>query len=160
MSAYLSPQRALKNALVSLLQTITYDAGSGPEQAFQLVTTDPKAEFDQEPYCFVHRIKTQSKLTQTGSNDRTVTFTLAIVLSLENGRRTQQATYDYMDDLTELTQNALDQADFTDALSSYQSTVNTYIVTADTNTPVPAQSKSGLVLLNTIDVAIKYVYDL
>ncbi len=160
MSAYVSPQRALKNALVSLVQTITYDTGSGPEQAFQLVTTDPKAEFDQEPYCFVHRVKTQSKLVQTASNDRTVTFTLVVVLSLENGQRTQQQTYDYMDDLTELVQNTLDTADFTDALSSYQNIVNTYIVAAETNTPVPGQSKGGLVLLNTIDVAIKYVYDL
>ncbi len=160
MSAYESPTRALKYALVNLIETIQYDAGSGPEQAFQLVTTDPKAAFDQEPYCFVYRTKTQSKVIQTGSNDRTVNYGAIIVLSLENGQRTQQQTYDYMDDLTELVQNTLDTADFTDALSTYQSLVSTYIVTAVTNTPVPGVSNEGAVLLNTIDIAIKYIYDL
>lgn len=160
MSAYLSPTRALKNALVSLIQTIQYDAGSGPEQAFQLVTTDPKAAFDQEPYCYVHRTKTTSKVVQTGSNDRTVNFGAVIVLSLENDQRTQQQTYDYMDDLTELVQNSLDNADFTDALSQYQSAVNTYIVTAQTSEPVAAESNGGAVLINTIDIAIKYIFDL
>jgi hypothetical protein len=160
MSAYISPTRALKYALVSLLQTITYDAGGGPEPAFALVTADPKEEFDQEPYCLVWRAKGRDEQAVVGQNDRTVGFSLILVLSLENGQRTQLQTSDFMDDLTELTLNCLDTADFTDALSDYQSSVHTYIMTAETNEPVIGESKGGAILISTIDIALRYTFDL
>jgi hypothetical protein len=160
MSAYLGPTNAIKYALVDLLTAVTYDSGSGAEPAFAVVTADPNQEFQEEPYCLVWRGRSSSEVVTVGQNDRTVRFSIIIVLSLENGQRTQLQTSDYMDNLTDLAQTALDAGDFTDALSGYETTINTYIMTAESSEPVIGESKGGAILINTIDVAVKFIVEL
>lgn len=156
MSAYKSKARKLRDALVTVIQGINYDAGGGSEPAFALVTGDPSQEFNQEPYALVYPAPINSTKGATGQQDREVTFQILVLLNMETGARTQSQTYDYMYDLTELILDALDAGDFHDVLNTVDPTLGTWLMDASRGTFVPADTKSGAALLCTIDVAVNY----
>lgn len=158
MSAYVSTARSIKDALVTILGQIQLDAGSGPEAAFALVTDDPSAAFNQEPFCLVMPAKSDDVKAAVGVQDRTVAFTVIIVLSLENGQRTQPQTYDYMYDLVELTLDSLDNADWADTLNTLGVNLDTWFLNATKNEIVIGESKGAAILIGTIDVAVSYSY--
>lgn len=160
MSAYKSQARKIRDALVTVISGINYDTGSGPEQAFQLVTGDPATEFNQEPYALVYPAPIDSIKGATGQQDRTVAFKILILLNMENGARTQSQTYNYMFDLTELVLDVLDEGDFHDTLNTIDNTLGTWIMNASRGTFVPAETKAGAALLCTIDIAVSYSKDL
>lgn len=165
MSAFKSQARHIRDAVIQVLQGIQYDAGSGPEPAFDPdanpVTSNPADELKGEPFCLVYPGKLETKKAARGIQDRTVNLCVFLELSLESSTgRTQAQTYDYMYDLTELVLNALDEGDYTDALHSDDSTIVNWIMNASVGTMRPAKSKVGVVLLCQIDVAIKYSFDL
>jgi hypothetical protein len=149
----------IKNGLLSLLQGVQYDAGSGAEAAFGLVTDDPSQEFQDEPYCLLLPGDFMDEQVVVGANDYTIPFVVLIMLSLENGQRRQPATYDYMYKLVELTLNTLDTADFTDALNTTTG-LNTYIMQTSKARVAPGETKGGAVLLARIDVSIRYQFNL
>jgi hypothetical protein len=160
MSAYKSKARKLRDALVTVIAGIQYDTGSGPSQAFQLVTGDPSAAFNQEPYALIYPAPINSTKGATGQQDRNVTFQIIVLLEMENEARTQSQTYNYMYDLTELVLDSLDSGDFHDVLNTADPTLGTWLMDASRGTFVPATVPSGTVLLCTIDVAISYSIDL
>lgn len=161
MSAFKAVARHIQDAVIELLEGITYDTGSGPDQAFQLVTSDPGAEFSGEPYCLVYPGKLQTKKAARGLQDRTVNLAIFIELSLEaKSGRTQGETYIYMYDLTELTLNALDEGDYDNALNTEDNTITNWIMNATVGTMRPAKTKAGVVLLCQIDVSVSYQMDL
>ena len=166
MTAFKSVSRHLRDALIEVLQGIQYDAGSGPEQAFQLVDGNPSDEFDQEPYALVYPADLINTKSQTGEQDRNLQFEIFLLLKLENGlnadssARTQEQTYDYMYDLAELVLNALDEADWNDTLHSDDVTIVNWILNASRGTFLPAKMKAGAVLVCTIHVSVEYSFDL
>ena len=78
---------------MTILQGVQLDAGSGAEPAFALVTGDPSSGFNQEPYALIYPATTTDTKGAYGQNDRTVNFAVLILLEMENGTRTQDATY-------------------------------------------------------------------
>jgi hypothetical protein len=162
LPAFKSVSRHIRDAVITLLEGVRYDAGSGAEAAFDLVTNDPSAEFSGEPFCLVYPGKLETKKAAIGLQDRTVNLAVFIELSLESDTsgRTQGQTYDYMYDLTELALNALDEGDFTGVLNTEDNTILNWIMNATVGTMRPAKTNAGAVLLCQIDVAISYQYDL
>lgn len=160
MSAFKAVSLHIRDAIIELLQDITFDAGSGAEAAFGLVTNDPAAEFDQEPYCLVYPGKLDTKKAAVGLQDRDVYFAIFIELTLETKNRTQAQTYDYMYNLSELVLNALDVGDFTGVLNTEDSTIVNWILNASRSTMKPAKTKAGAVLLCQIDACVSYSMDL
>lgn len=161
---YISNRRLIKYALVHLLQQVQYDAGSGGEDAFALVTADPSKEYNQEPFCLVLRAPSMDKKGAVGEQDQTVGFQVIITLELENGQRTRQQTQDYMDDLEELALSTLDEGDWTDALNQAPSppTISTWILNATKveqyiGTP---PSGAGRILICAIDIEVSYTVNL
>lgn len=160
MPAYKAKSRKIRDALVTILQGLTYDAGGGAEPAFALVTGDPSLEFQQEPFALVFPAPILSTKAATGQNDREVQFSLLVLLNMEGGGRTQNSTYNYMYDLTELIMDALDKGDFHDVLNTADPTLGTWLMDSSRGTFLPAETKSGAALLCTIDVSVTYSLDL
>lgn len=162
MSAYLSNRLLIKRALVYLLQQVTYDAGSGAEDAFALVTDDPSQEYKQEPFCLVMRNRSLDQKGAHEQQDHTVGFQIIITLELENAQRTRSETQDYMDNLEELVLDALDEADWNDALNGAPTppTIPTWLLDAGEVQQYVGEGNSGALLICTIDVTVKYTLDL
>lgn len=158
--AYKSKARKIRDALVTILQGINYDAGTGNEPAFGIVTADPSLESDEEPYALVYPGLINNNLVATGEMDRSVGFAVFVVLKMETDSRNQLQTYDYMTDLTELILDTIDEGDFTDVLNTVDSSLGTWMMEATRGTFKPAKSNSGAILLCQIDVAIHYSKDL
>lgn len=158
--AYKSKSRKIRDALIGILNAVSYDAGGGAEPAFALVTGDPSTEFAQEPYALVYPAPTLDSKGATGQNDREVQFEILLLLSMQNGQRTQSQTYNYMYDLSELVLDALDEGDFTDALDTQDASIGAYLMDAKRSSFIPADVKGGAVLLCTIDVSISYAKNL
>ncbi len=154
--AYKGKTRHIRDALVTLLQGVTYDAGGGSEPAFGLVTADPSQEFTTEPFCLVYPAMSQDVKGATGQNDRTAAFAIFVMLNMETGTRTQAQTYNYMSDLTDLILDALDEGDFNDSLNISDNTLGTWLMDASRSDFRPAETKGAAVLLCSIDVAITY----
>lgn len=155
MTAYKSNARAFKDALVTILQGVQLDTGSGAETAFALVTDDPSKAFNQEPYCLVYPGKSEDTVAATHMNDRSQGYLIIIVLSLENGQRTQPQSYDLMYDLTELCLDALDNANWTDAMNSPVN-LGTWWLHTSHNEPIVGDSKGAAILIGTIDVDVNF----
>jgi hypothetical protein len=160
MSAYKGMTRKVRDALITILQGITYDAGSGAEPAFGLVTRDPKSENGQEPYVLIWSIPSRSAVVAVGQVDRTLNYAIFIELTLESTSRTQAQTIDYMSDLTDLTMDALNEADYNGQLHTIDNTIQNWILTVTKSDFKPAKSKNGAVLLCQIDVCVSYSVDL
>lgn len=161
MTAYKSNARILKDGLLALLSSIQYDAGNGEGSAFELVTDDPSGAITAEPYALVIPAPWEDIKGPVGQNDRTVCFTIVMLLSLEDKQRTQPQSYNMMEDLTELVLDALDESDFTDGLNQYNPDPKNWILESPKAHILPAEwKKGGAVLLCRIDVAIKYTKDL
>lgn len=156
MPAYKSKARHIRDAVIALLQALTYDTGGGAESAFALVTGDPSQEFGEEPYALVYPAQITDTKGATGQADRAVGFAIFIMLSTENKQRTQNATYNYMYDLEEIVLDALDSADFHDSLNATDNTIGTWLMDIQTGGLVPADTKSGGVLLCTINLIVSY----
>lgn len=158
--AYKGKSRHIRDALVTLLQGVTYDAGGGPEPALGIVTADPSAEFSAEPFCLVLPGPIDNIMVTTSQNDRTVHFSVLLMLTMETVNRTRAATYNYMEDLTDLLMDTLDEADFHDQLNTVDNTIGTWLMATNRGEFVPGESKSGAVLLCTLDVTVSYSKDL
>jgi succinate dehydrogenase flavin-adding protein (antitoxin of CptAB toxin-antitoxin module) len=156
MSAFKAYARHIRDAVITLLESVTYDTGNGAEQAFSQVSSDPNAEFSGEPNCLVYPGKLETKKAARGMQDRTVNLCVFIELKLEKTGRTQAQTYDYMYDLTELVLNALDEGDYDGALNTEDSSIANWIMNATVGRMAPAKSKAGVVLLCRIDLAVSY----
>lgn len=156
MPAYKSKSRHIRDALIVLLQGINYDAGGGSEPAFGLVTSNPSAETNQEPYALVYPAQIADTKGAVGQNDRAVGYAIFIELNLETANRTQDQTFNYMYDLTELVLDTLDSGDFHDSLNAQDSSIGTWLMDVSRSTFRPAKSKTGAVLLCTIDITVSY----
>jgi len=159
MSAYQSPTLAIRDALVSILSAMTYDAGSGAEPAFALATADPRAQTNQDPYCIVWVVGGTEAQEGVGYDDRTSKFVVSIVMQLEGAERTQIQTADYMTNLVDLTIQTLAVADFTGALSTFQQVVNTYIVQPGEFKTDIYESKTGSLLITELNVSVRWQYN-
>lgn len=155
MPSALKPRR-IKDALVTLLTGLQY----GGEDAFQLVTSDPSKEPDQEPWALVFPNEMLSVKGATGQQDRTVSFDILMSLNLEDNARTQSETYDYMYDLTDLVLSGLESSDFHDSLNAIDSSLGTWILDVPRAQFSPAESKNGLILLCIVNVGLTYSIDL
>lgn len=151
-----STARSIKDALVTLLEGITYNA----EPAFGLVTDDPSLEANQEPFALVYPAPSTSKVVVVGEQDRTTCFDIFVTLSLENGQRTQVQTYNLMYDLTELIQNCLDVGDFNDSLNAIDTSLSINLMTAESSTFYPAKTDTASVLMCQVKVCITWLYEL
>ncbi len=156
MAAYKGKIRRIRDALVGILQGVAYDAGGGAEPAFGLVTSDPALEFTKEPFCLVFPAPSTDAKGAVGQQDRTVAFAIFITLSMETATRTQQQTYDYMSDLTDLILDGIDEGDYIDSLNTIDPTLGTWLMQATRSNMQPGETKGGAVLLCSIDISVTY----
>lgn len=160
MAAYEGMTRRVRDALISLINGITYDTGSGAEPAFGLVTADPKPENEAEPYVLVWSLPSKDVKGATGQQDRTLSYAVFVQLDLETATRTQAQTINYMSDLTDLIIDTLDEADYNGQLHTIDSQINNWILNTSRSDFKPAKAKSGAVLLCQITADVTYSRDL
>jgi hypothetical protein len=87
MPAYNGQSKKIKNALKTMLSAITYDTGSGSEQAFVSVLDNTSGEFDGYPSVRILPADLTTEKGAVAENDRTVAFVIRVHLPLENKRR-------------------------------------------------------------------------
>jgi hypothetical protein len=160
MSAFAGKILAIEQALLTMLTNLTLDTGAGPEQLFQIVTDDPSQEINGEPYCELFPDTFKDEKVEVGANDYTIPFNAMIVLKLEKTSRSQPATYQYMYNIVETVLNALDIGDFNNALNGINSGIGTYLMDTSTVAIRPSKSKSGVILLARLQIAVKYQFEL
>lgn len=167
MAAYKSKQRAIKDALVTMLAAIQLDAGTGAEDAFALVTDDPSKDFDTGyPYLLVFPADTQDEHVVTDESQRIVGYTLIMLIPLEDkdnsyaGSTGQLAAYNKMYDLSELVLDALDIGDWHSSLNQIDSSLGTLMVNSSRSGISVGDAKGGSVLICSIDVGVMYTKQL
>jgi hypothetical protein len=94
MAQYNGISKRTKNALVAIMSAITYDAGSGSQQAFQNVIGTTEGEFDGYPILRVLPGELRTEKAATAENERTLVFILRTVLALEETTEESSTAYD------------------------------------------------------------------
>lgn len=142
-----SSSKDIKNALISYIQEQQKDG----EPAFVTVTDSMTKTFTGYPSVAVLPASQSSSKAAYGQNDRTVAFIVRTYLPVEQ----DGSEVDYMYDLTDLLINALDEADFTNALD-----VQTYLLNASRGDWYDTDTEAGPVIMADINVEVTYSKDL
>lgn len=160
MAEYNGRSKRIKNALKTVLNTITYDAGSGAEPAFTAVLDNTQGEFDGYPALRILPADYTTDKAAVSQNDRTASYVIIVHLPLESTPEAESATYDKMYDLTDLILDTLDVGDFTGALTDVDPTLGTWILNATRGDWAVNTSKGGAILMCDINCEVKYSKDL
>lgn len=156
MAAYNSVSKRIKNALVTILQGIQYDTGSGPEPAFVSVIGSTKDEFDSYPLLRVLPAHVDDQKAATGQNDKTIHFMLLGHLQIEDVTTVPADVFDHMYDLTDLIIDTLDTADFTDQLRTVDATLPTFLMDVTQGDWTTEPTSAGAQLTWVINLQISY----
>lgn len=156
MTAYSGYSKRIKNALMTILQGITYDAGSGPEPAFVQVLDNTHDEFEGYPSIRILPNKLPSKSAAVGDFDHTVSYALLTTFPLESTLDIESSTYDQLYDLTDLVVNTLEHADYTGQLSAIDPTIQDWMMNVPLSRWHVGQGKTGALLIGEITVEVSY----
>lgn len=160
MVVYKGMSRKLKDAVVTILAGIQYDAGSGVESAFVDVLDSTKDAFNGYPAV---RVLPNNLGSQTGTNterDHTVSLAIILHLELEDPNNVESAIYDQMYDLTDLIVDTLQSADFSRQLETIDPTITSFFKLEVNNSDWRvASGKTGGMLFANITCDITYSKD-
>jgi hypothetical protein len=156
MSAYNGMSKRIKNALKTVLTGITYDTGSSSEAAFVSVKGSTKGEFDGYPAVRVLPGDVTTDKASVAENDRGVAFIVRVHLLMENKPESEEDTYDWMYDLTDLILDTLDIGDYTGVLNSVDNTLDTLMLNATRGDWMVAETNAAAVLLCDVNLNVRY----
>lgn len=156
MAAYSGQSKKIKNALMTVLSGITYDAGSGSEPAFVQVLDSQTGEFEGYPSLRVLPGDVTTEKAATNQNMRTVSFIVRVHCNLEETPESESATVNQMYDLTDLIIDSLDAGDGSGALHQADSSLDTLILNATRGDWSYAPAAVGAILLCDVNVSITY----
>jgi hypothetical protein len=160
MTAYKGRNRRIKDALVTILQGITYDAGSGAEPAFVSVLDNTKDEFEGYPAVRVLPNNLASVTGSTYQRDHTVSYAVIMHFPLEDPNNIESQLYNQLSDLSELIVNVMEQADKSATLSSIDPVIQDWKIDVKSARWYVAAGKAGSLLLSNIDIEVTYSQDL
>jgi hypothetical protein len=166
VAAYNGVNKRFKNALMGLMTGLTYDIGNGPGQAFVTVTGDATTEFDSYPIVRVLPGEMDTQKASVAENERTLAYDCYVHLPLEN-RPTHTVNgqplamsegdiVDWMYDLTDIILDALDEGDYHNVLSTYDSTLPSYFLEAQKGHYTVVGSKGGALLQCVVSLHLRY----
>jgi hypothetical protein len=144
--------RNIKDALVAMLQAVTY----GAEPAFNMVLDNTRDEFSGSPNCLVLPDKLVSTVESNVTMAHKQTFSLVLHLPVEKLDTIEQAQYNQMYDLVDLVMNAVENGFYTDFVSQHAPNMHNYLMTCDQGTIRPVQSKIGPILMANMSVSVTY----
>lgn len=157
--AYKGNNRKIKDALISMLQGITYDTGSGPEPAFVNVLDNTKYEFEGYPSVLVLPNTLASTTAQSAQMDHTVSFATIMHFSLSDPATIETATYNQMYDLTDLIVDTVEHGDYIGQLSTIDPTITNWRMDVKQARWYVATGKIGALLLCNVDIEVTYSKD-
>lgn len=152
--------RRIKDALVTILSGMTYDAGAGAEPAFANVVDNTHNDFEGSP---IARVLPSDYTSVTGSNvqrDHTVTYSVILSWALEDPRDIEANLYNQMYDLTDLIVNTLQSDDYSGELTSLDPKIQDWMMNVNQATWRIGAGKTGALLLCEIKVAVTYSQDI
>lgn len=156
MAAYNGASKRIKNALVTMLQGLTYDTGGGEEPAFQSVRDNTQQRFEGYPALTVLPGDVTTEKESTRQNLKAVAYLLTVHLQFENTPESESAAYDQMYDLTDILIDKLDAADAAGELHTIDGGITTHILNATRGDWYLAPAKSGVILLCDVNVELRY----
>lgn len=145
-----------KNALLALMQTVQYDAGSGADRAFQEVTGSLASDFDTSPNLQVLPGDVSDGRVTSAQTERVVRYVLRTRLALEDSAKTQDEIVDHMYALTDLIIDTVDLADQNSSLGDGQGEFPSYFMDATRGDWITVETPAGSHLDCDIDVKITY----
>lgn len=160
MSAYVGKSRRIKDALVALLEGVTYDKGSGAGPAFQKVLGSNWSGFDGYPVAQVLPGREATSRPTTGQADKTPDYIVRIRLPLEDTEQSEQETFDYMYDLSDLVIDAIHDADQRSTLEDGRGPLDIYQMDCEQGDWLEVASDNGSNLFFDINVTVSYSKDL
>jgi hypothetical protein len=160
MTAFKGKNRRIKDALVTILQGITYDAGSGAEPAFVSVLDNTKDEFNGYPAVRVLPNNLSSVTGSTFQRDHTVSYAVIMHFPLEDPSNIESNLYNQLSDLSELIVNTMEQADKSATLSAIDPQIQDWKIDVKSARWYVASGKAGALLLSNVDIEVTYSQDL
>jgi hypothetical protein len=163
MAQYNGISKRTKNALVTIVSDVKYDAGSGEEQAFQSVIGTTEGEFDAYPILRILPGELLTDKSSTAENERTLVFILRTVLPLEDTPEASAATYDKLYDLTDIMLDTLDEGDGRPGrqgiLTETDATLPTYSLNATRGDWLVAPTAAGVMLVCDVNLEVRYLME-
>lgn len=156
MAAYSGKSKRIKNALVTLMSGVQYDAGSGNEPAFVSVLDNTQGEFTGYPSLRVLPNDVTNEKYSTHQSDRTVAFVARVHIPLEETPESEAAAFDKVYDLTDLIIDAIDVADSDGTLNTLDATLGVLLMDADRGDWTVQVGQSGVMLLCDVNVTVRY----
>lgn len=156
---YKGMNRRIKDALVTILSGITYDAGGGAEPAFVSVLDNTKDEFEGYPAIRVLPNNLSSVVVENTQNDHTVSFAVIMHFPLNSPGEVESSIYNRMYDLTDLIVDTAEHADYLGTLSSIDPQIQNWIMVVKQGRWYIANGKAGSLLLCNLDIEITYSKD-
>lgn len=159
MTAYKGNNRRIKDALVTVLQGVTYDTGSGGEPAFVNVLDNTKDEFEGYPSV---RLLPNDITSITGSStqkDHTVSFAALMHFPLEDPANIESDVYNQMYDLTDLIVDTVEHGDYVGQLSAIDPAINNWKMEVSQATWQVVTGKIGSFLLCNVNINTTYSKD-
>jgi hypothetical protein len=159
MAAYNGKSKLIKNGIKALVATIKYDTGSGPEDAYSLVTDGTKDEFDTSPVLQILPGNLDPAKGTTGQDDRTLTLILRTHLQFEASSADDSTIIDHMLDLTDLLIDTIGQADH-DEQGFVGTGISAWLMDAQRGDWFVKPLAEGADLTCDVNVQVKYSKDL
>jgi hypothetical protein len=156
MAVYNGTAKRVKNALVILLQGITYDTGSGSEAAFTQVLDNTHNEFHADQTAQVLPGDVTDDQPTVAQADRVLSYIIRIRLALEDTPETESNTYDRMYDLTDLVLDTCDLSDRTGSLRDAIGAIGITLMQASRGDWVVLETNAGATLICDINIGITY----
>ncbi len=161
MAAYRGNSRKIKDALITILQGITYDTGGGAEPAFVQVLDNTKDEFEGYPSVRVLPNTLSSVTADSESRDHTVAFAVIMHFPLSSPTDVESATYNHMYDLSDLIMDTAEHADYIGQLSTIDPTfINWLMNVTQVRWYISPNAKPGPILLCNINIEVSYAKSL
>ncbi|MEA9986253.1 hypothetical protein [Subtercola sp. RTI3] len=152
--------RRIKDALVTILSSLQYDAGSGAEDAFVDVVDNTRDAFEGSPIARVLPDGFASTPGSNSQNDHTPKFDVIVSWPLEDPSDVESALYDQLYDITDLIVNKVEHDDWVDELTQIDPNIQNWIMDIGKVSWRIASGKSGALLLLEIVIGITYSQDL
>lgn len=160
MAEYNGKAKRIKNSLVALLTGIQYDAGSGPEDAFQQVLGSNYGTFTGWPNVQVLPGHEAVTVVTTHQNDKAPDYIIRVRIALEDTSQSQDAAFEQMYDLSDLMIDAISDADHDSTLNDSEGTLGVYMMNINQGDWAILPTNGGLCLAFDLIVQVTYARDM
>lgn len=151
--------RRIKDAIVTMLTGLEYDAGNGPDKAFQNVIDNTHDDFDAQPIARVLPDGFTSSTAQSYQTDHKVSFSVIVTWALQDPRDVESDLYNAMYDITDLVADLIESGDYQGALSGIDPTIQSWMMNFNKANWKVATGKVGAVLLCEMNISVTYSQD-